>query len=210
MLIGLYGGTFDPVHVGHVHAAQRVREQLGLATVQMILAARPGHRGATGASEAHRWAMLELACAQSPGLVANDSELSRGGESYTVLTLEDLHAAMPGAVPCWILGHDAFVTLPEWYRWQELMDLCNLIVLQRPGNAAPAPPSLTQMCGAHEVDDLDPSRVGQIRRLAIPMLDVSATLIRRKIAAGESVSHLLADPVCAYIKHHKLYTEDVV
>ena len=129
MLVGLYGGTFDPVHVGHTHAALAVKDALQLEQVRMVLAARPGHRGAPHSEAGHRWAMLCLACEQHAGLVADNTELLRAGHSYTVATVAAVRAADPTAVPCWILGQDAFATLPTWHRWRELLNYCNLVVV---------------------------------------------------------------------------------
>ncbi len=205
-VFGLYGGTFDPVHVGHIHAACSVREALGLTEVRLVLAARPGHRGQPDSAIEHRWNMLQLACAEVEGLVADDSEVRRSGASYTVATVESLRQLHPASTVCWILGQDAFATLPIWHRWQELLNFCNLIVIDRPGDRRDEPTQVRQLCAQHERDSLDPSRAGQIVRLDLPMQEVSASEIRRLIAAGEPVEHLLAAPIYTYITTHGLYT----
>lgn len=209
MLVGLYGGTFDPIHVGHTHAALEVMRALQLPQVRMVLAARPGHRGAPASAAKHRWAMLRLACAEYSGLIADDTELLRGGESYTVATVAAVRQAQPDSVPCWILGQDAFATLPVWHRWQELLDYCNLIVVTRPGDVREEPQTVQALCAKHETDQFDKSCVGQVWRLALPMREVSATQIRAKLAANLPVKNdledLLAAPVYTYIRQHKLY-----
>lgn len=205
MLTGFYGGTFDPVHLGHVHAATTVRDALSLDKVHLVLSARPGHRGQPQSPIQQRWAMLQLACAETPGLAADDRELRRAGPSYTLMTLEALHADDPQCIPCWVMGQDAFATLPEWYRWEELLSFCNLVVLDRPGDRRVEPDAIAELCARYEVSALSADIVGQIVRLQLPMLEVSATEIRRRIRHGESVSHLLADPVYTYIKQHDLY-----
>jgi nicotinate-nucleotide adenylyltransferase len=207
MLVGLYGGTFDPVHVGHIHAARSALEALQLDEVRLILAARPGHRGAPTSDVAHRWAMLCLACAEHTDLVADDTELLREGKSYTVATVAAVREADPQAVPCWILGQDAFATLPIWHRWRELLDYCNLIVLTRPGDLRPEPAALQALSVEHECSRFDTTQVGQIWRLKLPMKEVSATEIRRKLAANEGVENLLAAPVYTYIRQHRLYQQ---
>lgn len=211
-VVGLYGGTFDPVHLGHIHAACSVREALGLTEVRLVLAARPGHRGQPGSAVEHRWNMLQLACAEAEGLVADDSEVRRSGASYTVATVETLRQRHPAAAVCWILGQDAFATLPSWHRWEELLDFCNLIVIDRPGDQRDEPAEVRRLCDQHERASLDRFRIGQIVRLDLPMQEVSASEIRRRIAAGESVEHLLAAPIYTYITNHGLYigTEDPV
>ena len=211
-LVGLYGGTFDPVHVGHIHAALTVKQILDLAEVRLVLAARPGHRGAPAGEAEHRWRMLCLACAEHPGLVADDVELKRPGHSYTIDTVTAIRAQDPGVVPCWILGQDAFATLPVWHRWQDLLSVCNLIVIERPGDMRSEPAQVQQLCARHEVETFDPQRTGQVYRLHAPMKEVSATAIRNKLAAGGRVGDLLAPPVYTYIKQHRLYqhTENAI
>ena len=149
--------------------------------------------------------MLKLACEEHPDLVADDIELRRPGESYTVRTLEAVHAAHPGAVACWIVGQDSFATLPSWYEWQRITDLANLIVLDRPGQRATEPAELADLCSRHEVAQLDRRCHGQIFRLDLPMLEISSTEIRAMVANGKPVTHLLADPVYTYIRKHNLY-----
>ena len=205
-LLGLYGGTFDPVHLGHIHAARSVCRALGLSKVQLILAARPGHRGAPDSSVEHRWRMLQLACAAYEELVADDSEIRRHGRSYTVSTLTHVHERFPGSIPCWILGQDSFATLPSWHRWQELLSLCNLIVVDRPGLQLQEPEAVRALCALHETQAFRPDVLGQIVRLDLPMQDISATQIRGIISRGGDPAHLLAAPVNAYIKRHGLYT----
>ena len=205
MLVGLYGGTFDPIHLGHLHAAQAAREELNLSSVHLILSARPGHRSAPAGDTAHRWQMLKLACSTSPGLMADDSELQRRGLSYTIDTLIEWTRIYPDALPCWIMGQDAFATLPSWHRWSELTQWCNIIVLRRPGDERPEPQDVQRLCQQHEVATMDPQKIGQIYRVHRPMLEVSATDIRERLKKGEPVKNLLADPVYSYIKQHHLY-----
>ena len=133
MLIGLYGGTFDPVHIGHVHAAESVRNFLGLDTVRLVLNSQPAHKSLTYAMTAHRWAMLEAVCANNDGLIADDIEVRRGGHSYTVDTLSMIRSEFPRAVLCWIVGEDSFATLTSWRQWEKLLEYCNLVVIPRPG-----------------------------------------------------------------------------
>ena len=154
--------------------------------------------------------MLCLACAEHDELVADDVELRREGTSYTIDTVTDLRST--GAVPCWILGQDAFATLPVWHRWRELLDFSNLVVVSRPGDLRAEPLVVQDACAEHEVTCFDSSRIGQIYRVNEPMLEVSATQIRKKLAMGESVQDLLADPVSNYIRANRLYvtTENTI
>ena len=209
MLIGLYGGTFDPVHRGHTHAACAVMDVLGFCRVNMVLAARPGHREAPDSQAQHRWKMLKLACASEPGLVADDRELHRTGPSYTVTTVEDIRREDETQVPCWILGQDAFATLPIWHRWMELLDFCNLIVTLRPGDNRAEPEPVQALCAEREVTTLDRTSVGQILRVDVPMLNLSATQIRHRVQVSEPFAHLLDPAVYDYIMRHGLYRDSL-
>ncbi len=209
MLIGLYGGTFDPVHIGHQHVAQTVVASLGLESLHWVLSARPGHRLDPMTSVDHRWAMLLLACAESPRFVADRTEIDRAGKSFTYLTVKAWREADPTHVPCWIMGLDAYVTLPQWFQWRDLMQECNIVVVERPGESVKLPTVLTDLETEHRVEKLE-DQVGQILHLDVPMKEVSATDIRRKIAQGKSVEHLLMPSVYHYIRQHQLYTENAI
>jgi len=212
MLIGLYGGTFDPVHLGHTHAALSVKQALDLDEVRMVLAARPGHREPPVCDVADRWRMLCLACAECLGLVADDAELHRQGKSYTIDTVSSLRASNPAMVPCWILGQDAYATLPVWHRWRSLLEHCNLVIVERPGDERAEPQEVQSLNATNEVQRFNKARIGQIYRVHLPMKEVSATDIRARLAAGKPVEHLLAAPVSTYITQHRLYasTENTI
>ena len=208
MLVGLYGGTFDPIHNGHIHAAQAVRGALGLASMRLILSARPGHRHAPNADIDHRWQMLSRACDEIDGLQADDREIKRQGHSYTIDTLVEYINQHPGHIPCWILGQDSFATLPSWHRWQDLLTYCNLVVLDRPGLRLPESDALVALCADVQIADvecLDHQATGQILRLPLTMQEVSATQIRQRVAQGLSVDHLLVQSVRQYINEQNLY-----
>ncbi len=203
--VGVYGGTFDPVHQGHLHAAQTILATLGLDQIKMVLSARPGHRGTPHCSVEDRWRMLERACANIEGLVADDREVVRPGKSFTFLTVREYHAE--GLIPCWIVGQDSFATLAEWHRWRELLHYCNFVVIERPGDAVPLPADVMELEERYSVATLDLSRTGQIWRTNIPMLEISATDIRKIIGEGGDASDLLEETVWTYIRQHNLYVE---
>lgn len=211
-MIGLCGGTFDPVHRGHVHAARTACLALGLPLVRMVLSARPGHRSVPDTTIEQRWEMLCLACARYPELVADDIESRRRGKSYTLRTVQDLHAQ--GYIPCWIIGEDSFATISQWYGWEEIINHCNLVIVDRPGSELPLPAIVTAYERQTLVETLDLTRCGQLWRLTdlhdhgsgdVRMMDVSASEIRRKIALKADVSNLLEESVWTYIKQHNLY-----
>ncbi|MCZ6712086.1 MAG: nicotinate-nucleotide adenylyltransferase [Gammaproteobacteria bacterium] len=210
-MICLFGGTFDPVHCGHIHGAIAVCDALRLAELRMVLSARPGHREPPGAPAADRWQMLRLACAEDPRLVADDRELNRAAPSYTVETLAALRGQMGSSVIIWVLGSDAFADLPSWHRWTEVLELANLVILQRPGQLlAPeqqlsAP--LAAICAQHRVDHPPDRESGQIMFLRDEMQSISASQVRAALATGQTAAHLLPDRVATYINHHGLYGE---
>jgi nicotinate-nucleotide adenylyltransferase len=204
-LICLFGGTFDPVHYGHIHGAATVCDALELPGIRMVLSARPGHREAPAADAQHRWQMLELACAPDARLIADDRELNRDAPSYTVETLADLRAEAGNEGLAWVLGSDAFADLPSWHRWTEVLELANLVILQRPGQPATLSPALASLCTDHRVDRELDAACGQILFLEDEMQAVSASQVRAALAQGLPVAHLLPDRVATYISQHGLY-----
>lgn len=215
-MICLFGGTFDPVHVGHVHAARAVCDALELTRIRLLLSARPGHRGVPGASVEARWDMLQLACAEDPRFVPDDLEIRRarreGRPSYTVETLEELRAGAPDAVVAWVLGSDAFREITDWHRWREVLTLTNLLVLKRPGAPMQLAPVLETLTRERQVNSNFPGPSGSVRVLDLPMLDVSATAVREALARSRrnpslngGGAHLLPAAVYTYIIEHHLY-----
>jgi nicotinate-nucleotide adenylyltransferase len=208
-LICLFGGTFDPVHLGHLHAARSVCRALRLERIHLLLSALPGHRDAPGASVEHRWRMLELACAGDPLLIADDREVRRARRlarpSWTVETLEEIRREAPTEPLLWVIGSDAFRGLPTWHRWQEVLDLAHLVVLRRPGVPLVLSGPLEALMNERRTRDLPVGPAGSIRVLDLAMLPISATAARAALAAGGTADDLLPAPVCTYISRHHLY-----
>lgn len=208
----LYGGTFDPVHAGHLAVAAAARDALG-APVAFVPAADPPHRAAPGATAEQRAAMLALAVAGEPGFHVDRRELDRAGPSWTILTLEALRAEVGPRQPLvWLIGDDAFLGLPTWHRWRELLGLAHLLVAVRPGHSLDAmPPELAaEVAGrwAGEPGTLAERPAGGLFRLAMPPHPASATRLRARLRAGEDVADWLPPAVAAYIARHGLYTGD--
>ncbi|MFU2486538.1 nicotinate-nucleotide adenylyltransferase [Thauera sp. WH-1] len=214
--LGLLGGTFDPIHLGHLRLAEEAREALGLAAVRLIPAGQPPHRGAPRSSAEHRLAMARLAIAGNAALEVDDGEVRSSDKSYTVLTLERLRAELGPARPLvLILGADAFEGLPGWHRWQELFELAHIAVANRPGYAphgrrwpATLSPELAAAChGRHRNDpaDLATTPAGCVLPFDMTPLAISASLIRDLVRNGHSVRYLLPDSVLDYIAAHHLY-----
>ena len=197
----ILGGTFDPVHRGHLHAADAGRTMLGASEVTLMLAARPWHRAAPATSVEHRLRMLHLAAGADPHLVVSDWEARRDGPSYTVDTLT---ALADGGPLVWLIGADAFAAVGSWHRVDDLPALCHFLVLNRPG----ARYDERTPRGFRRIDDpaaLARLPSGCVCFGAATMLDVSATRVRRRIASGRAVDGLLTPEVWAYIRSHGLY-----
>lgn len=206
--IGLLGGTFNPVHIGHLRAALEVAEFMDLDELRLVPSARPPHRQAPQVSAEQRLAMVRLAVAGEPRLKVDDRELRRDKPSYTIDTLESLRAELAAGDQLFLLlGWDAFCGLPSWHRWQELLEHCHLLVLQRPDADSEAPEALRDLLAARSVSDplslTGPG--GHISFIWQTPLAVSATQIRQLLAAGRSVRFLLPDAVLAYIQAQGLY-----
>jgi nicotinate-nucleotide adenylyltransferase len=186
--LGLLGGTFDPVHLGHLRAAETAREALALERVLFLAARQPPHRSGVVSSPLDRYAMVCLATAGSPAFVPSDLELRREGPSYTVDTLRALAGEHPGDELVLIVGSDTFPEMPGWHDPEGILALCQVAVIDRPGSAsAPAP------------------GWDRVRRLEGPELPISSTLVRRLAGSGRSVRHLVPDAVADYISKRGLY-----
>ena len=196
--IGILGGTFDPVHCGHVRLAIEAREHLALDEVRLMPAPNPRLRGAPAAPARTRMRMVEAAIAGEPGLAADGRELERDGPTYTVETLEELRAEHRDASLTLILGMDAFARLPGWHRWQELRGLCHLAVALRPDAEVPAEGPVAALLREHRTEDPDAlraRRAGLVHLTPVPMLDISATRVRELLCSGRSVRCLVPDSV---------------
>ncbi len=204
-MICLFGGTFDPVHDGHLHAANAAADALGADEVRMVLAAKPRHKDPPLASIGQRWDMLQNACASDARLVADDIEMLLAGPSYTVDTLLAVRARSAEDALFWVVGTDTFRELRTWHRWQDLLGLTHLVVLQRPRSALDS--DMQAFYDQHRVDEVPRTRAGSILGVEVAMLDISATEVRQRVARGASTEHLLPGGVCTYIRTHGLYLE---
>jgi nicotinate-nucleotide adenylyltransferase len=212
--IGLLGGTFDPIHYGHLRAADEVRRTLGFAEVRLVPAGDPPHRAAPSASAEQRLAMLDLAVAEFPGLVVDPREIARAGKSYTVLTLGEMRAEAPVRPLALIVGVDAFAGFPTWHRWREVFALAHVVVVTRPGasiDAAIGGPLGDEWAARVTADpaQLETKPAGAIYVQPIRPQPISATVIRRALAQGAAgvagVRGLLPPAVLAYIDRNQIY-----
>lgn len=191
--IGLFGGTFDPVHFGHLRPALEMAEVYALTALHLMPNHRPAHRDQPTASTRQRIDMLQLATEHLPQLIVDPREALRDEPTYTFDTLSELTAEQPGAQLIFFMGLDAFSAFETWYRWEEIIELANLVIINRP-NAV-----LSDF--ASELLQSTPS----IEMQSVTQLAISATDIRQRISAGKSVDFLLPERVKQYIVRHKLY-----
>lgn len=200
--LGILGGSFDPIHNGHLAVARHVRDILGLQAVHLVTAKIPPHKqGKYQASAAHRHAMVELAVKGDPALVADDCEVKRPGPSYTVDTLRDFRRRFPEAELFFIVGADTIPELNSWYRLPEILKLCRIVTVTRPGYPRKYEPRI--------LNRLDAAQVEELNKLVfpIPPQPVSSTEIRRKVACGEPIEGLVPPAVQRYIHRHGLYRQ---
>jgi nicotinate-nucleotide adenylyltransferase len=196
--IGIFGGTFDPVHYGHLRTAFELREKLALDEVRFVPCGQPPHRIGHVTPSAVRLQMLEAALAGEPGFVIDERELDRSGPSYTVDTLASLRAELPEAALCLLVGMDAFLDLPTWHDWRKLLAFAHLVVAHRPGWQAPQKGLLGDLIRQHRtttVRDLRERVAGKIHIEPVTQLEVSSTELRRSIRAGIEPRYLLPDSV---------------
>ena len=205
-LVGVFGGTFDPIHRGHLDTVSAVREACSLDRVLFVPASTPPHRDLPGATAQQRLEMVALAIADYPDFVLDDREFQRTEPSYTFDTLRSLTADLQEAVCCFILGVDAFLEFESWHRWQKVLEMANFIVMERPGWQPPEErPEWWQEARIESAAELGRKRGGQVLELTVEPRAVSATEIRYGIADGADVSSMLPPAVWQYIREHRLY-----
>lgn len=187
MRVGVFGGSFDPVHVGHLIVAAEAHRVLGLDQVRLIPAGRHPHKAdAPAASAADRLAMLRLAVDGDDRFLVDDREIRRPGPSYTVETLRALRSERPGDQLSLLVGADAAEELPAWREAKDLPALAEVVVLTRPGSAPPAGPLVARV-------------------VQVPAIEISASLVRARCRRGESIRYLVPDAVAAYIAERRVY-----
>jgi nicotinate-nucleotide adenylyltransferase len=211
--IGIYGGTFDPIHYGHLRPNLELCELLGLDHVRFIPAYLPPHKDKPQTSVEHRLEMVALAISKEERFVLDDREIKRGGASYTIDTLKSLRQDYPDSPLCLLMGMDAFSGIDSWYHWQELLNYAHIIVSQRPETdfdvQARWPERIQAFYQSHKADreTIGQSLCGKIRLEAVTQLSISATNIRRRLKNNQSVRFLMPEPVINLIKYNNLYTE---
>ncbi len=210
MPIGVFGGTFDPIHYGHLRTAFEMLQALRFEELRFIPCGDPPHRGETYANAEHRLEMVKVAVAGQAGFVVDDRELQREGPSYSIDTLISLREEFSQCSLGLILGMDAFLDLPRWHRWREILGVAHIIVAHRPGWRAPDMGPLGDMltdCGTHRINDLHERTHGCVHIHAVTQLEISSTEIRELVEAGRDPRFLMPDAVRDVIAASKCYGE---
>jgi nicotinate-nucleotide adenylyltransferase len=210
--VGFFGGTFNPVHYGHLRSALELRETLGLAEVRMVPAAQPPHREAPVLSAAQRAELVSLAVRDEPGLRCDMRELEREGPSYTIDSLRELREELGAPTPiCLIVGADAVAGLDSWHRWRELLHFAHLVVIARPGWELPEEGLVAELLQQHlteQPETLQHNPAGSVILQELRPLAISSTEIRALVGAGRSPRYLLPDVVWERIRELGLYRDD--
>lgn len=206
--IGVFGGTFDPIHYGHLRTAFEMLQALRFDEVRFMLCGDPPHRGETFADAKLRYEMVRVATEHQAGFTIDDRELRRSGPSYSMDTLTTLREEFPERPLSLILGMDAFLNLTTWHRWEEIIDVAHIVVAHRPGWRAPDIGPLGELIaehGTHRVDDLHETRQGRIHIHAVTQLEISSTEIRDLVAVGRDPRFLMPDEVRDVIARSRCY-----
>jgi nicotinate-nucleotide adenylyltransferase len=207
--VGVFGGTFNPVHYGHLRSALELVEHLGLDHLRLMPCAIPPHREIPGCSAVDRAAMVELAVASEPRLSCDTRELDRDGISYTIDSLLELREELGDAHSLsLVMGCDAVLNITTWHRWEQLLDVAHIVVIARPGWHFPDKGEVANWLEAHRAagkDVLVTAAAGSILVEELRPLAISSTEVRQLLAEGQSVRYLLPEPVLDYIQTKQLY-----
>jgi nicotinate-nucleotide adenylyltransferase len=206
----MLGGTFDPVHNGHLRMALEVLERLSLDALNLVPVCTPALRSAARATPAQRAEMLRIAIAPEPRLRVDERELARGGVSYTIDTLREMrHETGDADSLCLVVGEDAFAGLERWKEWRRLLDYAHIVVLTRPGDTPVPRGALAAWTEEHLAADpeqaLSGASRGSILHIELTQLAISSTQVRALLADGRSPRYLVPDGVLDYIHEHRIY-----
>ena len=203
-LIGIFGGTFDPIHNGHIQSVESLLKELEFKRIYLLPSSTPPHRQPTSTSAKDRLKMVSLAVADNEKLTADDREARQSGKSYTIDTLKSFRQEFSHRSIAFIVGMDAYLNMPEWKQWEQFLDYAHIIVMKRPGY------HLTSQSWGEEFKTgsemrLTQMKLGHVYFADSNLIDISSTQIRERLAAGLSVQTLLSASVINYIKRKQLY-----
>lgn len=211
--VGVFGGTFDPVHIGHLRVALELQELLGLSEMRLIPCADPPHRDTPLAAGADRLVMLQRAVANGDCLRVDDREMHRAGPSYSIDTLLEIRRELGAATPLFFcIGMDSLVNLASWHRWRELLQQANIVVSARPGWQQPQQGPVAEWLADCQTEDFQAFRestCGKVFIVAMTLLPISSTAIREGLKRGASPRFLIPDGVLDYIEEQRLYTSEL-
>ena len=206
--LALFGGTFDPVHYGHLRCADDARQKLNLEKLVLLPSGTPPHRPAPQATTAQRLEMLGLACQEFPYLAVDVRETRRDGPSYMVETLQELRAEFPQRPLLLLIGQDAANHLDTWFHWEQLFVLAHIVIMTRPDSTSQYSQSLAEQIQPRlcpDTQDLRSNQAGSVLQLQVTSIDVSATNIKQTIGMGRSLKQMLPAAVIDYINKNRLY-----
>lgn len=206
--IGILGGTFDPIHLGHLRMGIELYENLNLSKIHIIPCYQPVHRNPPIASTQSRLAMVQCAVQDEDVFYVDAREIHRQGPSYAIDTLIDLRNEMPNTPLCLLVGIDAFLGFTTWHRYQEILALCHIVVAHRPHYQLPTTGLIAELMKErlqNTVESIHQNLAGIILFRPITALEISASDIRNQIAAGKNPRYLIPDQVYSYIKQHAIY-----
>jgi nicotinate-nucleotide adenylyltransferase len=207
-MIAVMGGSFDPVHIGHLRVAIEARDHLQVDQLRLIPCGQPPHRDKSIATAAQRLHMLELAVADEQALMVDDREIRKNRLSYSVDTLTDLRAESGQQPICLIIGADAYQQLNTWHQWKRLFDLAHLVVVQRPGYTITTSSNVAEYTAQRSTENpeqLTKQSAGSVYFLQIPALEISSTRIRTLVSEGKSIRYLVPDSVNRWMQQHRVY-----
>ncbi|QLE09788.1 nicotinate-nucleotide adenylyltransferase [Pseudoalteromonas sp. MEBiC 03485] len=210
-MIAIFGGTFDPIHLGHINMAQQCVQQCQLDTLYFMPCAIPAHKAKPGISDEHRINMLKLAIENNPHFAIDYRELNREGASYSLLSLKELRAENPSSPIMFLIGMDSFNSLDKWFKWQEIVELCHIVVYQRPGQHCQVSGELAvykENAFTEQLSQLQQTHAGKLFFLNGLQVNAASSEIRKKLHLNDNIAELLPTTVSQYIAQHHLYQTD--
>lgn len=207
-MIAVFGGTFNPVHLGHINMAKQCVDAFKLTSLYFMPCAQPTHKTAPDISSEHRIGMLKAAISPFPCFKLDLRELNRTGPSYSLLSLQELRGEHPTTPILFLIGMDSFNTLDKWYEWQAITQLCHIVVYQRPGQSCKVSGALESYMHQANVDSIDTLTnfiAGKLYFLPGEVLDAASSVIRNQLKVNVKNNELLPSTVSQYIKQHRLY-----